>query len=185
MLRSAIAAGTNLGRAAQEFISKGALVPDEVVIGLIRERTLAADCQGGFILDGFPRTIPQAEALSALLAERGLEISKVVSFEISDAILVERLTGRRTCSRCGAMFHVTSLPSQVEGVCDRCSGPLVVREDDREDVIRRRLAVYHEQTAPLVGFYSGRKMFSSLDASRPPEEVFLALIQELGLSRSK
>jgi len=181
MLRQAISAGTALGRSAQEFMSRGALVPDEVVIGLIRERTQRPDCQGGFILDGFPRTIPQATALDALLSEISREVSAAILFEIQDSALVARLTGRRTCVTCGAMYHLLSMPPRKTGVCDQCGGELIQRDDDREDVIRKRLAVYHQQTAPLVEFYRQRGMLSPVDASASPDAVYCEVKSKLAV----
>ena len=179
MLRQAIADKTELGRKANEFISAGALVPDEVVIGLIRERILRNDCQSGFILDGFPRTIPQAEALDGLLKDQGRKIHSAVLFEIPEGELVRRLTGRRTCSKCGAMFHIETMPSKVDGKCDQCSSTLIQRDDDREDVIRKRLQVYSNQTLPLVGFYKAQNKLVSLDARQSPDQVMSDLVGKM------
>lgn len=176
MLRSAINARTELGVLAESFMSRGALVPDDVVIGLIRDRIEKPDCHGGFLLDGFPRTIPQAGALNDLLTGRGLKISHAVLFEIADQELVSRLAGRRTCLKCGAMYHLVAMPSRKEGICDQCTSPLVQRDDDRESVILNRLSVYHEQTAPLVEYYRERAVLRTVDATRSPDRVF----EELG-----
>jgi adenylate kinase len=184
MLRAAIAAGSALGRSAQDFMSRGALVPDEVVIGLIRERTELGDCAGGFILDGFPRTIPQAVALDALLAERARKIDSAILFQIDDSVLVARLTGRRTCVKCGTMYHVESLPPREAGICDQCGSKLIQREDDREDVIRKRLSVYHHQTSPLVDYYSNQDILSPVDASASPDAVFASVSRKLGFGRT-
>jgi adenylate kinase len=184
MLRAAIAAGTLLGRSAQEFMSRGALVPDEVVIGLIRERTEQPDCRNGFILDGFPRTIPQAVALDDLLAQRKQSIASAILFQIDDAVLVSRLTGRRTCVKCGAMYHAETMKPRQQGICDQCGSELVQREDDREDVIRKRLSVYHQQTAPLVEYYSKRGILSPVDAAASPAVVFESVSRKLELGRS-
>ncbi len=172
MLRSAITARTELGLLAESFMSRGALVPDDVVIGLIRERIEKPDCRGGFLLDGFPRTIPQAVALDSLLTGRGLKISHAVLFEIADQELVTRLAGRRTCLNCGAMYHLVAMPSQKEGICDQCGSSLVQRDDDREAVILNRLSVYHDQTAPLVEYYGERSVLRTVDATRSPDHVF-------------
>jgi adenylate kinase len=176
MLRQAIADKTELGRKANEFIASGALVPDEVVIGLIRERISRADCSNGFILDGFPRTIPQAEALDGLLSGQGKKIASAVLFEIPEGELVRRLTGRRTCSQCGAMFHIENMPPKMAGKCDQCSSALVQRDDDKEEVIRKRLQVYSNQTLPLVGFYKSQNKLLSLDARQSPEQVMTDLV---------
>lgn len=171
MLRAAILRGTQLGLEAKSFMDKGALVPDSVVIGLIAERTLQRDCSGGFVLDGFPRTLGQAEALDELLAARQRKIENVISFEIPDQNLVSRLSGRRTCPKCGSMFHIATLKPKKDGICDQCGTALEQRADDHEDVIRKRLVVYHDQTAPLVEYYKAKGVLHALDATRSPEAV--------------
>lgn len=185
MLRAAIGAGTNLGQEAKAFMDKGSLVPDQVVIGLIRERTKDQDCAGGFILDGFPRTIPQAESLAEMLKGQGRKIDQVVLFEIADQELVKRLSGRRTCGKCSAMFHVESMKPKVSGKCDHCGSELIQRQDDQVSVIEKRLAVYHAQTAPLVGFYEGQGLLARIDAALSPEQVLGALSKTIssGLGR--
>ncbi len=175
MFRANISAGTPMGLAAKKFMDEGQLVPDDVVIGMIRARIEDADCADGFIFDGFPRTIPQAEALDTMLAVKGLAVNRVVEFQIEDSELVGRLSGRRTCTKCGTMYHVSSAPTKVVGVCDKCGGAVVQRDDDHEAVIQKRLKVYHAQTSPLVAFYSGQKKLESLDASQAMDKVFIAL----------
>lgn len=182
MLRQAIAEGTELGRKANEFISVGSLVPDDVVVGLIRDRILKSDCREGFILDGFPRTLGQAHALDQMLHAQGRKIGAAAHFDIADSELVRRLTGRRTCSVCGAMFHVENLRPKKEGICDHCNGPLVLRDDDREQVIRKRLDVYSKQTLPLVEFYRAQGKLFTLDARESPEQVMKNLVRQLGSS---
>ncbi len=179
MLRQAIGQGTSLGLQAKSYMDRGALVPDEVVIGLIEERILAPDCKYGFILDGFPRTIPQAEALDRMLTKRNLAVNGAVLFDISDSELLERLSVRRTCLKCGSMYHLRSAPPKKDGICDRCGSELVQRDDDRPEVIRKRLQVYHQQTEPLVEFYKRQGKLSSLDASRLPDQVAQAIEQTL------
>jgi adenylate kinase len=171
MLRAAIAGKTELGERAKSFMDKGALVPDELVIALIEKRTSDADCALGFILDGFPRTLPQAEALAKMMAAKGQELDAVFYFRISDAELVTRLSGRRTCSKCGAVYHVKFSPPKQTGVCDKCAGALIQRDDDQESVILNRLSVYQKQTSPLVDFYRQRKVLHEIDASAPPTQV--------------
>ena len=166
MLRSAIAKQTKLGLEAKAFMDKGALVPDEVVIGLIAERTTAADCREGFILDGFPRTIPQAEALEKLLRTRHRAIDRAVLFEIQNEELVRRLSGRRTCLKDGSMYHLETMPPKKDSICDTCGSPLVQRDDDKPEVIQKRLEVYRAQTEPLVKFYESASKLKKLDASR-------------------
>lgn len=179
MLRSAISAGTKLGLQAKALMDQGSLVPDAVVIGLIQERIQKPDCKGGFILDGFPRNIPQAESLDSMLAGQGLSVSRAVLFSIPYSKLVARLSGRRTCLSCGAMFHVTSSPTKVDGKCDQCGNPVVQRDDDKEDVIKNRLEVYDRQTAPLVAYYDKAKKLKTLDASQSPDIVSQDLMSSL------
>jgi adenylate kinase len=175
MLRGAISKGTQLGMAAKAIMEKGALVPDEVVIDLISERTQEPDARNGFVLDGFPRTIPQAEALAKMLAVRGKKVDRAVLFEIPDAELVRRLSGRRTCSSCNAMFHVESTRPRKDGVCDNCGKALIQRDDDKPEVIQKRLEVYHRQTSPLADYYRKQGLLKALDATQSPERVSSAL----------
>ena len=175
MFRANISAKTPMGLAAKKFMNEGQLVPDEVVIGMIRMRIEDPDCAKGFIFDGFPRTIPQAEALDKMLTAKGLKVDRAVEFKIDDSKLVGRLSGRRTCTNCGAMYHATTMPPKVAGVCDKCGGPVVQRDDDHEAVITKRLKVYHDLTSPLVAYYSGQGKLKSLDASQPMDAVFTSL----------
>jgi adenylate kinase len=177
MLRGAIAKGTKLGLEAKGFMDKGSLVPDEVVIGLIRERIQHADAQKGFILDGFPRTIPQAEALDKMISAQGRKIDSAILFHIEDSELVRRLSGRRTCLKCGAMFHVESLKPKKDGVCDNCGGALAQRDDDKPEVIKKRLSVYHQQTAPVAEYYRKHADLKSVDASLAPDVVAGSLVK--------
>lgn len=156
MLREAVAADTPLGRQARGYMDRGALVPDDVIIGLIAERLAQPDAKRGFVLDGFPRTIPQAEALGRLLEELGQQLDRALFFDVSEPELLRRLTGRRSCPTCQATYHVVGAPPRREGVCDRCGSALTQREDDREATVRTRLRVYTEQTAPLLDYYQHR-----------------------------
>lgn len=149
IIRGAIKNETPTGKMAKAYIDKGELVPDEVVIGIIKERLSEPDCQNGFILDGFPRTIPQAEALDSL----GVEIDKVLDIEVDDDLIITRLSGRRECSKCGATYHVVNNPSKAGDKCERCSSPLTTRADDNPETIKSRLDVYHSQTEPLMEYY--------------------------------
>ncbi len=149
MIREALSSGTELGRKAKSYMDSGALVPDDVVIGIIRERLSRDDCRGGFILDGFPRTIPQAEALERM----GVIIDRVIDIEVADDVIARRVSGRRVCPACGASYHVDYKKPAADGVCDRCGGALIQREDDRPDTVAERLRVYHAQTEPLKAFY--------------------------------
>jgi adenylate kinase len=162
MLREAVAAGTPLGREAKRIMETGALVPDDVMIGLIAERLRQSDAAGGFILDGFPRTIAQAEALERLLKDLDQKLDAVVFFEVAEPELVRRLTGRRLCRQCQTAFHTVSAPPRQEGVCDRCGGPLYQREDDSEATVRHRLGVYDRQTSPLLDYYRRRGLLASI-----------------------
>ena len=152
ILRAAVKAGTPIGLKAKSYMDAGKLVPDEVIIGIIQERLAEADCAGGFILDGVPRTIAQAEALEA----HGIQFDHVISLEISDEAIVKRMDGRRVCTQCGTPFHVESKPPKTAGVCDLCGGELVERDDDKPETVRARLVVYHDETEPLKQFYQER-----------------------------
>jgi adenylate kinase len=180
MLRAAIRDGTELGKKAKGFMDQGALVPDSLVIDLIAERMKSKDCDPGCILDGFPRTNPQAEALDKMLAAQKKKIERVVFFDIEDAKLVNRLSGRRTCTKCGAMYHVDHAPPKKAGVCDQCgSTDIVQRDDDKEDVIRKRLKVYRDQTAPVAEFYKKQGKLRTIHADRSQDQVFGELVSAL------
>jgi adenylate kinase len=171
MLREAVAAGTPLGREAKRIMDTGALVPDDVMIGLIAERLRQPYAAGGFILDGFPRTIAQAEALERFLKDLGYTIDAVLYFEVAEPELVRRLTGRRLCRQCQTAFHLVSAPPRREGVCDRCGGELYQREDDSEATVRNRLAVYGRQTAPLLDHYRDRGLLVTVPGEGGMDEV--------------
>jgi adenylate kinase len=173
MLREAVTAGTPLGRDAKRYMDQGALVPDEVIIGAMAERLGARDAAKGFILDGFPRTIAQAEALARLLKDLGQTLDAVVYFDVSEPELLRRLTGRRVCRACGHPYHLTSSPPKRAGVCDTCGGELYQREDDREDTVRNRLEVYRRQTAPLLDYYRQRNLLATV-----PGEGAIAAIRD-------
>ena len=150
MIREALKSGTEMGRKAKEYMDDGRLVPDDIVIGIIRDRLAQSDCVNGFILDGFPRTIPQAEALDRM----GVDIDRVLDIEVADETIARRVSGRRVCPSCGASYHVDYKRPTVEGICDRCGDTLVQRQDDRPDTVQERLSVYHEQTEPLKSYYA-------------------------------
>ena len=177
ILRAAVKNGTPTGLKAKEYMDAGKLVPDEVIIGVISERMAEADCQEGFILDGVPRTIPQAEALE----KAGVTFDAVLSIEIEDEVIVDRMDGRRVCTTCGAPFHVRNMPPKVEGVCDSCGGELKERADDKPEVVRDRLAVYHKETAPLKDFYAERNLLKSVDNQPTVAETTTAILHVLGL----
>jgi len=172
ILRAAVKESTPLGMKAKGFMDQGQLVPDEIVIGIIEERLKAKDCNAGFILDGFPRTIPQAEALQPILTRIGKKIDYVINIEVDPEELVRRLTERRTCKNCGAMFHILFQPPKKEGICDRCGGTLYQRADDKEETIRTRLKEYEKQTAPLIQYYQGKKTIRSVQGLGGPDQIF-------------
>ncbi|MBS3905730.1 MAG: adenylate kinase [Syntrophaceae bacterium] len=177
ILRAAVKEGTSLGKQAKTFMDRGQLVPDEVVIGLIDERLRASDCNAGFILDGFPRTTPQAEALQAIFANIEKSMDHVINLDVDPEELVRRLTGRRTCNNCGGMFHILFHPPQKEGVCDRCGGALCQREDDREETIRTRLKEYEKQTAPLIQYYQNKNLLRSIRGGGGQNQIFEQIIR--------
>jgi adenylate kinase len=172
ILRAAVKEKTPLGVKAKAFMDRGQLVPDDLVIRIIEERLKASDCRKGFILDGFPRTIPQAEALQSILTKIGMAIDHVVNIEVDPEELVRRLTGRRTCKNCGAMFHISFHPPQKEGICDRCGGSLYQREDDQEETIRNRLDAYQKQTAPLIRYYQQNDRLRSIQGTGEQDKIF-------------
>jgi adenylate kinase len=171
ILRGAVRDETGLGREAKEYMDRGDLVPDEVIVGVIGERIDSSDALDGFILDGFPRTTPQAEALDAKLRELGRGVTGVLLIDVSDDEVVRRLGGRRTCEANGHVFHVEFEPPQQEGVCDIDGSALIVRDDDKPEVIRKRLATYHEKTEPLVSYYDARGVLRRIGGEAPPAEV--------------
>jgi adenylate kinase len=176
MLRGAVAAGTELGRRAKGYMDAGELVPDDVIIGLVGETLGRPEARKGFVLDGFPRTLAQAEALDRLLDERGLDLDRVVLFRISDAALIERITGRRVCRQCGRNYHVKFSPPARADVCDACGAPLYQRSDDEEATVRRRLAVYEQDTRPLVEYYRGRSLLEAVSGEGSVDRVFEAVL---------
>jgi adenylate kinase len=179
ILRAAVKEGTPMGIKAKGFMDSGALVPDEVVIGIVTERLQKEDCEPGFILDGFPRTVPQADALAKDLKTLDKNLDAVISLEVDVEALVERLTGRRTCKECGRGYHIAFDPSKVEGICDACGGGLFQRDDDQEVTIRKRLEVYDEQTSPLTSYYADAGLLKSLDGMQPIEAVQKKILELL------
>ena len=171
ILRAAVRDGTDLGREAKEYMDRGDLVPDEVIIGVIAERIESPEAADGFILDGFPRTTAQAEALDEAMDRLGRELTAAILIEVSHEEVVRRLSGRRTCVKGGHIFHVDFDPPRKEGVCDICGGQLVVRDDDKPDVVRHRLEQYHSQTEPLFSYYEEKGILRRVDGDHPPEEV--------------
>ncbi|MBO8172784.1 MAG: adenylate kinase [Bacillaceae bacterium] len=170
--RAAVKEETPLGKKAKEYMDKGLLVPDEIVIGIVKERLGKDDCQKGFMLDGFPRTVPQAEALENILSEMGKSIDHVINIQVPRDILLERLTGRRICKQCGATYHVIFNPPAKEGVCDKCGGELYQREDDNEETVATRLDVNIEQTEPLIKFYEEKGTLRNINGDQDINKVF-------------
>lgn len=180
ILRDNIRRKTELGMRAREYMNKGALVPDELVIEIACARLLEDDCRAGFLLDGFPRTVAQARALDGFLAEHGGRIDKVIDIEAADEVLIPRMTGRRVCPGCGASYHIVSMPPRRTGVCDRCGSELIQRDDDTEAIVRNRLAVYDEQTRPLVDYYSRAGKLFTVDGGEASDKVFAMIVTGLG-----
>lgn len=172
ILREEVKSGTVLGLKAKEYMDKGQLVPDEVVVGMVEERVKKGDCTTGFILDGFPRTVAQADALEGTLQRMKKALSRVILVNVDEDELVKRLTGRRVCEKCGAGYHVIFDPPKQEGVCDKCQGKLYQRDDDKESTIRNRLKVYNNQTAPLIEYYQKKQLLSMVDGMGSIEEIF-------------
>jgi adenylate kinase len=173
MLRAAVAKGTEMGLEAQKYMQSGALVPDEVVIGVVRERLAEPDATEGFLLDGFPRTVPQAEALDNMLAEAGRSITHVVLIDVPAEELVQRIAGRRSCAVCGRIYNATFDPPKIDGVCDVEGGELTQRADDNEETVRNRISVYEQQTAPLIGYYTDKGVLeSAFGGGKRPDEVY-------------
>jgi adenylate kinase len=180
ILRKAVAQQTPLGKQASDYINRGALVPDSVIVNLVAERLKEKDCEPGFILDGFPRTISQAESLGAILKKMELNLNCVLSVQVPEEIIIERLAGRRTCKNCGALSHVVFNPQKRPGVCDRCGGELYQRDDDREETVANRLKVYQSQTAPLISYYRERGLLSEIDGVGEIDEIRSRVTQALG-----
>ena len=180
IFRENIKNGTELGNKAKAYMEAGDLVPDELVLELIMDRFDKEDCANGYVLDGFPRTIPQAEALDAALAEKGESIDNVIDVDVPDEHIITRMAGRRTCAHCGAIFHLEHMPPKIEGKCDQCGGHLMMREDDQPDTVIARLKTYHEQTQPLKDYYGAKGLVHSVDGTQDREVVFGEVVKILG-----
>lgn len=176
ILREAIRNGTKTGLEAKRYMDEGKLVPDDVIIGIVADRVAQPDCAGGYILDGMPRTIPQAQALE----DRGIHFDHVISIEIADEVIEKRMTGRRVCSNCGASYHVVANPPKAEGVCDSCGGALTIRKDDAPETVRNRLSVFHKETEPLKEFYQKLGKLQLVDGNQPIEKATSAIMEFLG-----
>lgn len=180
IFRANIKNGTELGKKAKEYMDQGLLVPDELTCDLVMDRIQQDDCKNGFVLDGFPRTIPQAEALDAALTKIGEKMDYAIDVDVPDENIVSRMSGRRACLDCGATYHIVSLPPKTEGMCDHCGSDLVLRDDDKPETVQKRLTVYHEQTQPLIDYYKNQGILKSVDGTQPMEAVFTAITDILG-----
>ena len=180
IFRANIKNGTELGKKAKEYMDQGLLVPDELTCDLVMDRIQQDDCKNGFILDGFPRTIPQAEALTAALEKIGQKMDYAIDVDVPDENIVNRMSGRRACLNCGATYHIVSIPTKVEGICDRCGSPVVLRDDDKPETVQKRLSVYHEQTQPLIDYYTEAGVLREVDGTIDINDVFAAIVQILG-----
>ena len=180
IFRANIKNGTELGKKAKEYMDQGLLVPDELTCDLVMDRIQQDDCKNGFILDGFPRTIPQAEALTAALEKIGQKMDYAIDVDVPDENIVNRMSGRRACLNCGATYHLISIPPKVEGICDRCGSEIVLREDDKPETVQKRLKVYHEQTQPLIDYYTGQGVLKTVDGTKNLDEVFGDIVKILG-----
>lgn len=179
IFRANIKNGTELGNKAKVYMDQGLLVPDELVVDLVVDRVKQADCEKGYILDGFPRTIPQAEALDAALAAIGEKVDYAVNVEVPDSDIVERMSGRRACLNCGATYHIVNIPTKVEGICDTCGSEIVLREDDKPETVLKRLEVYHNQTQPLIEYYSKQGILKEVDGRKNMSDTFADILEIL------
>lgn len=180
IFRANIKEGTELGMKAKAFMDQGLLVPDEITIGMLLDRIHKADCENGYVLDGFPRTIPQAESLTKALSELGETIDYAIDVDVPDENIVNRMAGRRACLSCGATFHTEFAPPKKEGVCDTCGAPLVLRDDDKPETVQKRLSVYHEQTQPLIEYYKKAGVLATVDGTQEMNSVFQGIVKILG-----
>ena len=180
IFRANIKGGTELGMKAKTFMDQGMLVPDEITIGMLMDRIGQEDCINGYVLDGFPRTIPQAESLTKALAERGEKVDYEINVDVPDENIINRMSGRRACLGCGATYHITFNPPVKEGICDTCGQELVLRDDDKPETVKKRLDVYHQQTQPLIDYYKNAEVLAEVDGTQPMDAVFQGIVEILG-----
>ena len=180
IFRANIKGGTELGMKAKTFMDQGMLVPDEITIGMLMDRIGQEDCANGYVLDGFPRTIPQAESLTKALAERGEKVDYAINVDVPDENIINRMSGRRACLGCGATYHITFNPPVKEGICDTCGQELVLRDDDKPETVKKRLDVYHQQTQPLIDYYKNAEVLAEVDGTQPMDAVFQGIVEILG-----
>lgn len=180
IFRANIKNGTQLGMEAKQYMDKGLLVPDELTVRILLDRVAQEDCKNGYVLDGFPRTIPQAEVLDNALAQLGDKIDYAINVDVPDENIIRRMSGRRACLSCGATYHIEHIPPKKEGVCDTCGSALVLRDDDKAETVKNRLEVYHKQTQPLIDFYTEKGVLRTVDGTLPMDDVFAAITAILG-----
>ena len=180
IFRANIKNGTELGKEAKKYMDQGLLVPDELTVKILLDRVAQPDCAKGYVLDGFPRTIPQAEVLDKALTELNDKIDYAINVDVPDENIVKRMSGRRACVACGATYHIEHIPPKKEGVCDKCGEPLILRDDDKPETVLNRLKVYHDQTQPLIDFYTGKGVLKSVDGTMDMQDVFASIVAILG-----
>lgn len=181
IFRANIKNGTELGQKAKQYMDQGLLVPDELTCDLVMDRIQQDDCKNGFVLDGFPRTIPQAETLAAALEHINQKMDYAINVDVPDENIVKRMSGRRVCLNCGATYHIVSIPTKAEGICDRCGNEVVLRDDDKPETVQKRLGVYHEQTKPLIDYYKKQGILTTVDGTQQMEKVFADIVAVLGI----
>ena len=179
IFRANIKEGTKLGQQTKEYMDKGLLVPDELVVNLVVDRLTWEDAKNGYVLDGFPRTIPQAEALTKALAEKGEKVDFAIDIDVPDQNIIDRMGGRRACVNCGATYHIVNIPPKVEGICDKCGAKLILRDDDQPETVKKRLDVYHEQTQPLIDYYNAEGVLREVDGTVDMMDVFQSITELL------
>lgn len=179
IFRANIKNGTELGMEAKKYMDQGLLVPDELTVKILLDRVAQDDCKNGYVLDGFPRTIPQAEVLDKALTELGDKIDYAINVDVPDENIINRMSGRRACVTCGATYHVIHIPPKSEGICDKCGAQLILRDDDKPETVKNRLNVYHEQTQPLIDFYSSKGVLKTVDGTQDMNDVFAAIVDIL------
>ena len=180
IFRANIKEGTELGKRAKEYMDKGELVPDDITIGMLLDRIHKADCKNGFVLDGFPRTIPQAKSLSEALSKLNEKIDYAINSDVPDDSIITRMSGRRACLSCGSTYHIKYSAPKKENICDNCGSELVIRDDDKPETVKKRLDVYHKQTQPLIDYYDNENILANVDGTKDMEEVFLDIVAVLG-----
>ena len=180
IFRANIKNGTELGKKAKTYMDQGLLVPDELVVDLVVDRVKQEDCEKGYVLDGFPRTIPQAECLDEALKNLGEKVDFAINVEVPDENIINRMSGRRACVACGATYHIVHIPTKVEGICDRCNAELILRDDDKPETVKKRLDIYHEQTQPLIDYYTNSNVLVEVDGTKDMNDVFADITNILG-----